>query len=130
MQNARDKARVLIEALPYINEFRGTTLVVKIGGAALEDLALRERFAEDIILLSWVGIRVVVVHGDEESPAVELTGDGMAFLPMWAISVKAFTLPTSEAEAIGSAPEDERAYLEARGIRSSIAVPTRRHRPA
>ena len=46
--------------------------------------------------------RVVVVHGDEESPAVELTGDGMAFLPMWGISVKAFTLPTSEAEAMAA----------------------------
>ena len=46
--------------------------------------------------------RVVVVHGDEESPAVELAGDGMAFLPMWGISVKAFTLPTSEAEAMAA----------------------------
>lgn len=46
--------------------------------------------------------RVVVVHGDEESPALELTGDGMAFLPMWGISVKAFTLPTSEAEAMAA----------------------------
>ncbi len=46
--------------------------------------------------------RVVVVHGDEESPAVELAGDGMAFLPMWGISVKAFTLPTAEAEAMAA----------------------------
>ncbi|MBS42873.1 MAG: peptidoglycan-binding protein [Nocardioides sp.] len=46
--------------------------------------------------------RVVVVHGDEESPAVELTGDGMAFLPMWGISVKAFTLPRSDAEAMAA----------------------------
>jgi len=46
--------------------------------------------------------RVVVVHGDEESPAVELAGDGMAFLPMWGISVKAFTLPPSEAEAMAA----------------------------
>lgn len=58
-----DKARILIEALPYIKEFRGTTAVVKIGGRALEDLELRRRFAEDVILLHWVGIRVVVVHG-------------------------------------------------------------------
>jgi acetylglutamate kinase len=58
-----DKARVLIEALPYISEFRGRTVVVKIGGAALEDLELRRRFAEDVILLDWVGINVVVVHG-------------------------------------------------------------------
>lgn len=57
------KARVLIEALPYISEFRGRTVVVKIGGAAQEDVVLRRRFAEDVILLDWVGINVVVVHG-------------------------------------------------------------------
>jgi acetylglutamate kinase len=63
VQQLIDKARVLIEALPYISEFRGRTVVVKIGGAALEDLELRRRFAEDVILLDWVGINVVVVHG-------------------------------------------------------------------
>jgi acetylglutamate kinase len=57
------KARVLIEALPFISEFRGKTVVVKIGGATLEDEALRRRFCEDVILLDWVGIQVVVVHG-------------------------------------------------------------------
>lgn len=57
------KARVLVEALPYISEFRGKTVVVKIGGAALEDETLRRRFAEDLILLDWVGIDLVVVHG-------------------------------------------------------------------
>ncbi|MCA9676317.1 MAG: acetylglutamate kinase [Myxococcales bacterium] len=63
MQELIGKARVLIEALPYISEFRGRTVVVKIGGAAQEDEALRQRFAEDLILLDWVGINVVVVHG-------------------------------------------------------------------
>jgi acetylglutamate kinase len=58
-----DKARVLVEALPYIKEFRGKTVVVKIGGAALDDPALRRRFAEDVVLLHWVGLQVVVVHG-------------------------------------------------------------------
>jgi len=57
------KARVLVEALPYISEFRGKKVVVKIGGAALEDPELRRRFAEDLILLDWVGIDLVVVHG-------------------------------------------------------------------
>ncbi len=57
------KARVLVEALPYISAFRGKTVVVKIGGAALEDPVLRQRFAEDLILLDWVGIDLVVVHG-------------------------------------------------------------------
>jgi acetylglutamate kinase len=63
VQQAIDKARVLIEALPYIRQFRQTTFVVKIGGAALEDEVLRRRFAENVVLLRWVGIRVVVVHG-------------------------------------------------------------------
>src|SRR5262245_3537736 len=63
VQHLIDKARILIEALPYISEFRGRTVVVKIGGAALEDETLRRRFAEDVILLDWVGIHVVVVHG-------------------------------------------------------------------
>ncbi len=63
VQQLIDKARVLIEALPYIRQFRGRTVVVKVGGRALEDLELRQRFAEDVILLDWVGINVVVVHG-------------------------------------------------------------------
>jgi acetylglutamate kinase len=63
VQELIGKARVLIEALPYISEFRGRTVVVKIGGAAQEDPQLRARFAEDLILLDWVGINVVVVHG-------------------------------------------------------------------
>ncbi len=63
MQKLIDKARVLIEALPYISDFRGRTVVVKVGGAALENIDLRRRFAEDVTLLDWVGINVVVVHG-------------------------------------------------------------------
>jgi acetylglutamate kinase len=63
VQQLIDKARILIEALPFIRQFRGRTVVVKVGGRALEDLALRERLAEDVILLDWVGINVVVVHG-------------------------------------------------------------------
>ncbi|HTE51433.1 MAG TPA: acetylglutamate kinase [Kofleriaceae bacterium] len=63
MREVIDKARVLVEALPYIKEFRGKTVVVKIGGAALDDQALRRRFAEDLVLLHWVGLQMVVVHG-------------------------------------------------------------------
>lgn len=63
MREIIDKARVLVEALPYIKEFRGRTVVVKIGGAALDDPSLRKRFAEDLVLLHWVGLQVVVVHG-------------------------------------------------------------------
>ena len=63
MEESIAKARVLIEALPYISEFRGKKVVVKIGGAAQEDPSLRRRFAEDLILLDWVGIDLIVVHG-------------------------------------------------------------------
>lgn len=56
-------AEVLIEALPYIRRFWGSTIVVKYGGNAMTDPALAETFAADIVLLSSVGIRVVVVHG-------------------------------------------------------------------
>lgn len=56
-------AEVLIEALPYIRRFRGSTLVVKLGGNAMVEPRLAQTFADDIVLLQAVGIQVVVVHG-------------------------------------------------------------------
>jgi acetylglutamate kinase len=55
--------RTLLQALPYIREFHGRTIVIKYGGAAMEDPALREEFARDIVLLKLVGMNPVVVHG-------------------------------------------------------------------
>ncbi|MCE9575936.1 MAG: acetylglutamate kinase [Deltaproteobacteria bacterium] len=78
MQALIEKARVLIEALPFISEFRGKTVVVKIGGAALEDDVLRRRFCEDVILLDWVGIHVVVVHGGGKQITTMLDKIGLA----------------------------------------------------
>ncbi len=57
------KAGVLVEALPYIREFAGKTIVIKYGGAAMEDPAIRRLTAEDIVLMKYVGINPVVVHG-------------------------------------------------------------------
>ena len=54
---------VLVEALPYIREFRGATIVVKFGGNAMVEPELVQTFAEDIVLLQSLGIRPVVVHG-------------------------------------------------------------------
>jgi acetylglutamate kinase len=59
---ARDVA-TLLEALPYIREFHGKTVVIKYGGAAMVDAALREEFARDVVLLKYVGMNPVVVHG-------------------------------------------------------------------
>jgi acetylglutamate kinase len=53
----------LLEALPYIREFHGRTVVIKYGGAAMEDPSLREEFARDVALLKFVGINPVIVHG-------------------------------------------------------------------
>ncbi|HUB72630.1 MAG TPA: acetylglutamate kinase [Solirubrobacteraceae bacterium] len=53
----------LLEALPYIREFHGRTIVIKYGGAAMEDAALREEFARDVVLLKYVGLNPIVVHG-------------------------------------------------------------------
>jgi acetylglutamate kinase len=53
----------LLEALPYIREFHGRTVVIKYGGAAMTDPDLREEFARDVVLLKYVGMNPVVVHG-------------------------------------------------------------------
>ncbi len=58
----RDVA-TLLEALPYIREFHGKTVVIKYGGAAMEDERLREEFARDVVLLKYVGLSPIVVHG-------------------------------------------------------------------
>jgi acetylglutamate kinase len=60
---AGDRVSTLLEALPYIREFHGRTVVIKYGGAAMTDPALREDFARDVVLLKYVGLNPVVVHG-------------------------------------------------------------------
>lgn len=57
------KARILMEAMPYIQAFRGKTVVIKYGGSAMVDEQLRHSFAGDVTLLSLVGIKPVVIHG-------------------------------------------------------------------
>jgi len=63
MLNGKERAKVLIEALPYIREFSGKTVVIKYGGHAMVDEQLKEKFVLDIILMKYVGIHPVVVHG-------------------------------------------------------------------
>jgi acetylglutamate kinase len=58
----RDVA-TLLEALPYIREFHGKTVVIKYGGAAMVDSTLKEEFARDVVLLKYVGMNPVIVHG-------------------------------------------------------------------
>jgi acetylglutamate kinase len=60
---AAEKARILAEALPYIQRFHGKTIVVKFGGNAMTDEELKSGFARDVVLLKLVGMNPVVVHG-------------------------------------------------------------------
>jgi acetylglutamate kinase len=63
MKSPLEKAEVLVEALPYIQRFRGKTVVMKYGGHAMEDPKLRDSFCRDVVLLKLVGLNPVVVHG-------------------------------------------------------------------
>ncbi len=62
-QSASERARFLIQALPYIQRFRGKTVVIKYGGNAMVDDALKQSFARDVVLMKLVGMNPVVVHG-------------------------------------------------------------------
>jgi len=63
MESLRQRAAVLIEALPYLRHFSGQTVVIKYGGAAMVDPGLRSQVLKDIVLLEYVGLHPVVVHG-------------------------------------------------------------------
>ena len=63
MQALHDRARMLVEALPYLQKYRDAVVVVKYGGAAMGDPALADAWARDVVLLEHVGLRPLVVHG-------------------------------------------------------------------
>ena len=63
MISIADKTEILIQALPYIQQYERTTFVIKYGGAAMVDDDLKETFAQDVTLLKKIGIRMVIVHG-------------------------------------------------------------------
>ncbi|HEX7669474.1 MAG TPA: acetylglutamate kinase [Polyangiaceae bacterium] len=75
MDDLVHKAAILHEALPYIRRFHGRTFVVKYGGHAMVDPALKESFARDICLLRYVGVQIVVVHGG--GPQIDQTLERM-----------------------------------------------------
>lgn len=77
--DAQLKAEVLIEALPYIRRFAGKSVVIKYGGHAMKDEVLKEKFVLDIILMKYVGIRPVIVHGG--GPQISLTMERMGIRP-------------------------------------------------
>jgi len=73
MQTLVEKAAVLTEALPYMRRFLGKTIVIKYGGHAMVDESLRRSFAVDVVLLKFIGLRPVIVHGG--GPQIKATLD-------------------------------------------------------
>ena len=88
------KANVLIEALPYIRTFRGKTVVVKYGGHAMTDAALKERFAQDVVLLKYVGINPVIIHGG--GPQIDKMLDRLGIEPKFRHGVRVTDEATME----------------------------------
>ncbi|MDR2611110.1 MAG: acetylglutamate kinase [Clostridiales Family XIII bacterium] len=82
MQQRIERANILIEALPYIQKYDGKTIVVKYGGAAMTDEKLKKSVMRDIVLLSLVGMRIVLVHGGgpEISATLEALGKESVFV--------------------------------------------------
>ena len=72
MNSLINKANVLVEALPYIQRFRNSLMVVKFGGSSMEDPALVASTMRDIVLLEAIGIKPVVVHGGGKAISAEL----------------------------------------------------------
>ena len=60
MKSSIEKANILIESLPYIRKFSGKTFVIKYGGAAMVDEKLKDAFAQDIVLLNFIGINLLL----------------------------------------------------------------------
>jgi acetylglutamate kinase len=87
-------ADVLIEALPYIREFAGMTIVIKYGGHAMVDEQLREDFAQDVTLLKFIGLNPVVVHGG--GPQINQVLDRMGIRPKFVRGMRMTDAPTMD----------------------------------
>lgn len=117
--NSMGKASILMEALPYIRQFRGRTVVIKYGGSTMEDPALRESFAGDITLLSAVGIRPVVVHGGGPQISRAMEAEGVS--AEWVDGLRvtdAATMRIVQRVLVGEVNTDIVRLLAARGARA------------
>jgi acetylglutamate kinase len=92
--NDATRVRVLSEALPYIQQFAGRTVVIKYGGAAMKDSSLKDKVMRDIVFLSCVGLRLVVVHGG--GPEINSWLDKLGIEPQFKNGLRVTDAPTME----------------------------------
>ena len=80
--NPNETAKILVEALPYIQKYRGKTIVIKYGGNAMVNEELKQAVIQDVVLLNMVGVHVVLVHGGgpEISSLLEKVGKESRFI--------------------------------------------------
>jgi acetylglutamate kinase len=86
------KARIFSEAMPFIKAYRGTTVVIKYGGSAMVDEALRNTFADDVAMLHYVGIKPVIVHGGGPHISRAMAQRGLE--PQWVDGLRVTDAPT------------------------------------
>lgn len=77
LQTQIDKAAVLLEALPYLQKFRGETFLIKVGGSAMDDAALVRRLLRDIVFMEVAGINPVIVHGGGKAISAAMKESGL-----------------------------------------------------
>jgi acetylglutamate kinase len=93
-QDAATRVQVLSEALPYIQQFTGRTIVVKYGGAAMKDSNLKDKVIRDIVFLSCVGLRPIVVHGG--GPEINSWLDKLGIEPQFKNGLRVTDAPTMD----------------------------------
>ncbi|WP_172451400.1 acetylglutamate kinase [Fischerella thermalis] len=93
-QDAATRVKVLSEALPYIQQFTGRTVVVKYGGAAMKDSNLKDKVIRDIVFLSCVGLRPIVVHGG--GPEINSWLDKLGIEPQFKNGLRVTDAPTMD----------------------------------
>ncbi len=117
INNIEMRAQVLIEALPYIQQFRGARIVVKYGGAAMIDEELKRSVCQDVALLHYVGMRPVVVHGGGKkiSEVMGRLGLEAQFIEGLRVTDDA-TMEVAEMVLVGTIAQDLASHIQAAGV--------------
>lgn len=120
--NIEARAEVLIEALPFIQQFRGATIVVKYGGAAMVEEDLKRSVCADVALLHYVGMRPVIVHGGGKkiSEVMGRLGLEPTFIEGLRVTDDA-TMEVAEMVLVGTIAQDLASHVQAAGV-SSVAI--------
>lgn len=120
MEEYIKKAKVLIEALPYIKEFYGKTVVIKYGGSAMTDEKIKKAVIQDIVLMKLVGINVVIVHGGgpEISRLLNQVGKKSEFIDGLRVT-DAETMDIVQMVLAGKINKDIVGYIQANGLKAA-----------